>query len=58
VALTNGRPIEHWVIVADLLALLDWWVESRMKETAGEMQALLQSCVSWIILQPERLTVR
>jgi hypothetical protein len=58
VQLTNRRPIDHWVIVADLLALLAWWVESRMKETAGEMQALLQSCVSWMVLQPEPLTVR
>ena len=44
-------PVASRLIVANLLALLAWWTESGMKETAGEMQALFHSCVGWMVLK-------
>ena len=44
-------PVASRLIVANLAALLAWWTENGMKETAGEMQALFQSCVGPMIVQ-------
>ena len=50
------EPIACRLIVANLTALLAWWTENGMKETAGEMQALFQSCVASMVAQraPDR----
>jgi len=37
------------LIVANLTALLAWWTENGMKETASEMQVLFQSCVDSMV---------
>jgi len=42
-------PVASRLIVANLAALLAWWTENGMKETAGEMQALFQSCVGSMV---------
>lgn len=44
-------PVACRLIVANLAALLAWWTENGMKETAGEMQALFGSCVSPMVAQ-------
>jgi AcrR family transcriptional regulator len=44
-------PVASRLIVANLAALLAWWTENGMKETASEMQALFQSCVGSMIVQ-------
>ncbi|MFC5497768.1 TetR/AcrR family transcriptional regulator [Caenimonas terrae] len=49
-------PVACRLIVANLAALLAWWTENGMKETAGEMQALFRSCVGAMVDQaaPDR----
>ena len=44
-------PVASRLIAANLVALLAWWTENGMKETADEMQALLQSCVGPMVVQ-------
>ena len=39
------RPLVCRLIVANLTAMLAWWAENGMTETAAEMQPLFQSCV-------------
>ena len=43
-------PVASRLIVANLAALLAWWTENGMKETAEPMQALFQSSVDWMIV--------
>jgi AcrR family transcriptional regulator len=45
------EPVACRLIVANLTALLAWWTENGMQETAGEMQALFQSCVVSMIVR-------
>jgi AcrR family transcriptional regulator len=47
-------PIACRLIVANLVALLAWWTENGMRETAGEMQAPFESCVDAMVLQTVR----
>jgi AcrR family transcriptional regulator len=44
------EPIACRLVVANLTALLAWWTENGMKETADEMQALFQSCVASMVV--------
>jgi len=43
-------PVVARLIVANLAALLAWWTENGMKETASEMQALFQSSVGPMLM--------
>lgn len=45
------EPVASRLIVANLIALLTWWTESGMIETAGEMQALFQTSVGSMLVQ-------
>ena len=44
-------PLASRLIVANLLALLAWWTDNGMHETASEMQALFQSCAGSMVVR-------
>jgi AcrR family transcriptional regulator len=44
------EPVACRLIATNLAALLAWWTESGMKETAAEMQALFHLCVGSMVV--------